>query len=195
MQTRFVLPIVAVLALGSAAALAADQAPQRGPGHHWRMGKTDMAQHFKEHCANRYAKAVGTMAYLETRLTLTAQQKPAFERWKDVVLASAKSASDQCAAMTPPATRPGIVEMAKFQEKRLEMRLEGLKAQMPALETLTAALDDKQDRILEHGIRKMMHEGHGRHGGHGFGHHGGMDRGHGKMGGPMQDNGPDGDDD
>lgn len=175
MQTRFILPIVATLALGATAANAADQAP-RGPGHHWRMDRKDMAQHFKNRCANRYAHAVGTMAYLETRLNLTSAQKGAFERWKDVVLNSAKKGADACAAMKMPDHRPTLVEKAKWQEKRLEMRLDGLKAQMPALENLTAKLDDNQDRILDRAIRKMMRHGRG-HGRQGWGHHRGRGMG------------------
>lgn len=184
MQTRYILPIVATLALGTAAAHAADP-PQRGYGHHWRMDKKDMAARFKDRCANRYAHAVGTMAYLETRLSLKDAQKPAFNHWKHVVLASAKKGADQCAAMKPPAKRPSIVDMAKFREARLEGRLSALKAQMPALETLTASLDQKQDRILERAIHRLMREG--RHGHRGFRHHG---FGHGRMDGPMRGPGP-----
>ncbi len=183
MKTSYILPIVATLALGTAAFAADQTAPARG--HHWRMDKQDMAQRFKNHCKNRYARTVGTMAYLETRLDLTAQQKPAFERWKGIVLSSAKSASDACLAMTPPAQKPGLVEQAKHRQKRLEMRLSGLKAQMPALESLTAALDQKQDRILERAVHKMMRRGPGRHG-FGHGHHRGGHHGHHGMQGAAQ---------
>ena len=169
MHKKIILPIAAGLALCAGAAFAATQsdAPM---GHHWHMDKKEMAKHFKSMCANRYAHAVGGMAYLETRLNLTDKQKPAFNQWKDVVLSSAKKASNQCATMTPPAKRPSLVEQAKFRERVLEMRLDGLKAQMPALESLTAALDQKQDRILERAVHRMMDHRHGGHGRHGFDH-------------------------
>ena len=197
MQTKIAIPLlVAGLALGGTAAFAADQPPPggpMGPGHHWRMDKKDMARRHANRCENRYAHAVGTMAYLETRLSLKDAQKPAFNHWKHVVLASAKKGADQCAAMKPPAKRPSIVDMAKFREARLEGRLSALKAQMPALETLTASLDQKQDRILERAIHRLMREGrHGHRGHRGFGHRG-MWGHHGMRDhGPMQGPGPDG---
>lgn len=172
MQTRFILPLAAGLALCATAAFAAPPPPRGGPmghHHHWRMDAKDMAKHFKARCADRYAHVVGGMAYLQTRLDLTAQQKPAFDHWKRVVLSEAKSATDKCEAMTPPAEKPSIVDMAKFQERKLEMRLHGIRAQMPALENLTAKLDQNQDRILARAIRKLMHH---RHGHHGDWHHG-----------------------
>lgn len=187
MHKTLIIPLAAGLALCTTAAFAADQssAPPAGRhwGHHWHMDKKDMAKHFKAMCANRYARAVGGMAYLQTRLNLTDQQKPAFDRWKGEVLNSAKAASDQCAAMKPPAKRPSLVDQAKFRERVLEMRLHSLKAQMPALERLTAALDKKQDRILERAVHRMMMHHHGRRG---FGH-GPM---HGQ--GPMWHHGPGG---
>lgn len=172
MRSKFILPLIAGLALCGAAAFAADRAapPPGGPmghGHHWHMDAKDMAKHFKEMCADRYAHAVGGMAYLETRLDLTAKQKPAFDAWKQVVLSSAKSAGDECAAMKPPAEKPSLVDMMKFHERGLEMRADGIKAQMPALETLTAALDDNQDHILARAIHKAMERDHDHHG---FGH-------------------------
>ncbi len=190
MQTKFAIPLlVAGLALGGTAAFAADQPPPGGPmgqhGHHWRMDKKDMAKHLKSMCENRYAHAVGTMAYLETRLGLKGEQKPAFDHWKTVVLGSAKTRTDACVAMKPPAKRPSLVEMAKFRETMLEHRLADLKAQMPALETLTASLDQKQEHILERAIGKMMREGHGHRG---FGH-GGM-RDHRGMGDHDRMHGP-----
>ena len=195
MQTKFAIPLlVAGLALGGAAAFAADQPPPGGPmgHHHWRMDNKDMAKHLKSMCENRYAHAVGTMAYLQTRLALKGDQKSAFENWKTVVLGSAKTRTDACVAMKPPAKRPSLVEMAQFRETMLEHRLADLKAQMPALQTLTASLDQKQEHILECAIGKMMREGHGHRG---FGH-GGM-RDHGDRGGmhghgPMPGPGPDG---
>jgi hypothetical protein len=152
-------------------------------GYHWRMDKKDMAKYHAAKCKDRYARAVGTMAYLKTRLALKSDQTAAFERWQSAVLAQAKKGADRCAAMTPPAKRPSLVEGMKHHEMMLEHRLESVKAQMPAFESLAAKLDDTQQRILARGLHKMMRGDRGWRGHRGFGHH---DRwGRGRMMGPM----------
>lgn len=192
MQKKIVIPVLALgLALGGTAAFAADQPPPggpMGPGHHWRMDRKDMARHFKNRCEDRYAHVVGTMAYLETRLQLKANQKSAFNDWKGVVVRTARKRTDACLAMKPPAKRPSLIERIRFREKMLEGRLDAMKAQMPALETLTASLDKTQEHILGRALHKMMREGRD-HRGH-RGHRGDRGFGHGRMDGPMHGRGP-----
>lgn len=192
MQKKVLIPILASVLVcagaGAGAALAQSQPSQRGPAAQTRplrahMNPERMAARLKQMCADRYAHAVGGMAYLETRLSLKSDQKPAFDHWKDMVLAQAKTRADKCAAFTPPAPgakRPSLTDRLKRQETRLQTRLDNLKAQMPALETLTAKLSTDQQRVLDRAVREVVggrmhqgrhaafrHRGRGGHDGHG----------------------------
>ncbi|MGC9954138.1 MAG: Spy/CpxP family protein refolding chaperone [Rhizomicrobium sp.] len=168
MKCRIIVPFLASLALCASAAMAQD-APKAPPapiagqmGHgHWHMNRADMEKFHAQMCTDHYARAVGKLAYLETKLALTDTQKPLFERWKRVSLSSAKALSDECGTMTPPAEGASIVDRLKLHEKMMKARLADLDAQMPALEALVASLSDEQKRVFDH--HGMFEEG-GMHG-------------------------------
>jgi hypothetical protein len=179
MKCRIIVPFIASLALCASAAMAQD-APQAPPaptaahmGHGpWHMNKEDMAKHHAQRCSDRYAKAVGGLAYLETKLALTDRQKPLFERWKHVKLESVKARANDCATMAPRDMDASIIDRLKMQEKRIKARLADLQAEMPSLEALVASLTDEQKEDLErthemfgghemHGMMEHMHHGHG----------------------------------
>ena len=182
MKCRIIVPFFASLALCAFAATAqeAPQAPSAPTAAHvghgpWHMNKEDMAEHHAQMCSDRYARAVGGLAYLETRLALTDAQKPLFERWKHVRLSSVKARSDECATKTPHEMDASIIDRLKMHEKRMKARLADLQAQMPALEALVASLSDEQKEDLER--THEMFGGHGMHGMHGMMEH--MHHGHG----------------
>ena len=161
----------------------AQDAPQAPPaptaahmGHGpWHMNKEDWAEHHAQKCSDFYARAVGGLAYLETRLALTDSQKPLFERWKHVKLSSVRAHADECATMMPRDMDASIIDRLKLHEKKMKARLADLQAEMPSLEALVASLSDEQKHVLErthemfahrmmHGMRGMMehrHHGHG----------------------------------
>jgi LTXXQ motif family protein len=163
MKPRIIVPFLASLALCASAAMAQD-APSAPPvpraghmGHGpWQMNKEDMAKHFQQMCADHYAHAVGTMAYLQTRLALTDTQKPLFERWKNTVLASAKDRSDKCATMKMPDMKPSMVDRLKHREAMLKNRLASLDAQMPSLEALVGSLNEQQQHVLAMTYHQVM---------------------------------------
>lgn len=128
----------------SAAMAQATPAPAPMDQMHMRHG-----EHFAEMCKNHYAVAVGKLAELETKLELTAKQKPLFDRWRDAVLTAAKARVDDCAAMKMPDHDMSVVDFAKLHQKKLEAQLSILKAQMPALEALNAALTPEQQKTFK----------------------------------------------
>lgn len=140
------LPILAALALTGALAQDAPQAPKH---HGMQMSADDMAKHHGEMCTDFYARAVGKLATLEVRLNLTAAQKQAFERWKQVKLTHAKDHAAKCADFTPPGRDASIIELRKLQIARAEQRLANLKAETPALEALVKVLSPEQQEILK----------------------------------------------
>jgi len=155
------LPILAALAMASPA-LA-----QMGPP----PASADRSAHHEQMCVNHYANAVGKLAALEVRLSLTAAQKGPFEKWKSVKLADAKTASANCAEMKPPSPDASIMDQRQHQIAHLEARLASLKAETPALEALVKVLTPEQQKILRHAAMKAMHDGmDGRHGMMGRGH-------------------------
>ncbi|GAA0562076.1 Spy/CpxP family protein refolding chaperone [Rhizomicrobium electricum] len=137
-MTRRLITAAAALLFASGSALAQTPPP---PDH---SGKADMQQHFTDMCRDRQAHTAGELAMLETRLQLSDQQKPLFERWKKVKLGAAKSSD----CLPPPDGEPTIVDRVKHEEKMLRARLDELKAEQPALEALFASLSPEQKKAF-----------------------------------------------
>lgn len=145
MQTKIMMGTVFAALLSAAAAPAQEGPPAaQAPG-----GQAWSQKHFAEMCSDQYAREVGDLAFLETKLAPNDQQKRLFDRWKAVKLASAKAHAAECAAMKPPAEPPSIVEGMKQEEKMLQARLADLKAELPALTELFNSLSDEQKHAFE----------------------------------------------
>jgi hypothetical protein len=161
MPSRTVFALLAFAFAGSVA-LAQDAppppAPQGAMPHMMHMNKDFMAKHHAEMCTGLYARAVGKMAELEVKLALTSTQKPLFERWKSVRLASVKTRSEQCAKIEFPHPGASILDGVKLETRLLETRLAALKAETPALEALVKALSPEQQQILQRNARQRLHE-------------------------------------
>lgn len=110
----------------------------------------EMTAHLKQMCEDRYAREVGRMAYLETRLKLTQPEQPLFVRWKDVKLDIAKRGSADCAQRVaqPERREFGPVERMGREEDMLKRRLADLEAERPALTALYNALTPQQREDL-----------------------------------------------
>ena len=193
MKCRIIVPFIASLALCASAAMAQNApAPAPAPaapvaqhmGHGpWHWNKEDMAEHHAQMCSELYARAVGGLAYLETKLALTDKQKPLFDRWKRVKLESVKAHANECATKTPREMDASIIDRLKMHEKMLKSRLADLQAEMPSIAALVASLSDEQKHALE-----RTHEMFGGHGMHGM--HGMMERMHHGHGDDNDDNAP-----
>jgi LTXXQ motif family protein len=122
---------------------------------------TDMTQRMKQMCEDGYAREVGRMAYLETRLNLTQPQQPLFARWKEAKLGIAKRRSADCSQMaaSPPQTMPSPVDRLSREEDRLKKRIADIDAERPALTALYNALTPEQRQDLSSGRRGMMRGG------------------------------------
>lgn len=146
MKFSSALPVMALLAFSTTAALAEDMAPP----------KPDWAARHAQMCNDRYADAVGKLATLEVRLNLTSAQKSAFERWKSAKLATVKAHVAQCTDFKPLGRDAAIMELRKEQIARAEARLSELKAETPALEALVKVLTPEQQDILKRAAAKAM---------------------------------------
>ncbi len=161
MTSRIIVPFIASLALCATAALAQTPPPdaqaQGGPmAGHWN--KEDMEKHHAQMCTDRYAKAVGALAYLQTKLALSDVQKPLFEHWKSIKLGSVKARTAECGSMKMPHMDGDVMGAVKLEEKMLKTRLADLQAEMPALEAMTASFSKEQNETLERAGMKLMHD-------------------------------------
>jgi protein CpxP len=144
--------------------LAQTQAPPPGrPGSQGRLrappAPEQLAERRAEMCGGMHARAAGRLAELEVRLELTANQRAAFNKWRDTRIAAAKRRADACAAAPAPQGRGGRgpanaqtaqatprspVERMARQEQLLRQRLTDLQAERPALEALYNSLSPEQ---------------------------------------------------
>jgi len=154
-QTNTRKPVmVALVAPGT---MLAQNSP--APGREMRDMRlpADMAAHMKRMCEDHYAREVGRMAYLETRLKLTPAEQPLFARWKDVSLDIAKRRSADCGQRVAQRDRkePSLVDRMGREEEMLKKRLADLDAERPVLAALYNALSPDQREDLSPHHRMM----------------------------------------
>ena len=108
-------------------------------------------------CRNISALKAGQLAFLETKLQLTASQQPLFARWKDISMEIAKRREGNCESRVERAAAGrDLMERLDREEDRLKTRLADLQAERPALSTLYAALDPTQKEELGRAARHAM---------------------------------------
>ena len=151
------------------------ETPPANMGRMHRFDPADMAARHKQRCEDGYARSVGRMAYLETRLNLTGSQQSLFSAWRSVKLDIAKRHADSCAQRDASQTRKEVspVDRMARMEDRLKKRIADLDAERPAFAALYGALSPDQQKVLTPHRHGMMH---GRHGmmGRGMMRHGPM---------------------
>jgi hypothetical protein len=149
------------------------ETPPTNMGRMHRFNPADMAAFHKQRCEDGYARSVGRMAYLETRLNLTGSQQSLFSAWRSVRLGIAKRRADACAArdMSQPRQQINPVDRMAHMEDRLKKRIADLDAERPAFAALYGALSPDQQKALTPHRHRMTHGRHGMRG------HGMMGRG------------------
>lgn len=116
------------------------------------------AEHRAQLCKDLYARKVGRMAFLETKLSLTSAQAPLFALWKDASLDIAKRHEGECMARERPqrAERANIVDRMTMEEKLLKQRLADIDSERPALTALYGALTPAQKEEFGAGDMRRM---------------------------------------
>jgi len=109
-------------------------------------------------CTDMYARNVGKLAFLETKLSLTSAQSPLFARWKDASLDIAKRREGECTTRERPerAEHASIVDRMTMEEKLLKQRLADIDAERPALAALYGALTPSQKEEFGNGGMHRM---------------------------------------
>lgn len=136
---------------------------------HEMAGKMDVADWHKQMCADRYARSVGRVAYIEAKLSLNDSQRPLFDSWKHTVLGSAKSHESTCLARQPHRGEGhSILERQARMQEMLQSRLADLTAEQPSLKALYDSLSPEQKQVLDRSDRSdRMGSGGYRPRGHG----------------------------
>lgn len=146
-------------------------------------GGPDRAERRAQFCKTQYARKVGELAFLETRLALNASQQPLFTRWKQASLDIANKHQGECIDFKRPDGKPTIADRLNMEEKLLKIRLSDIQEERPSLTALASALTPEQQVQLGHaGMRGMGGRMHMMMG---------MMGPRGPMGGPMGHGGPD----
>lgn len=161
---------ILVQAAAAAVICAASAIAQASPAnvHEPMPSKEEMTSWHQQMCSDRYARHVGQIAYLETKLALSDAQRPLFASWKDSVLGSAKSNESACLAMHPDfAHPPSFLDREAHLHDMLQHRLAEMDAQRPAMTALYQSLTPGQKHVFD-GIAQE-HPGMHR-GGHGGWH-------------------------
>jgi hypothetical protein len=181
---KALLPLVASLALCGTATAAliatnahADQTVRRpvmiaqaGPSDtptRAEAGPRDMQDgmredgaHRAEMCKEMYAGKVGELAFLEAKLSLSANQAPLFARWKEASLDIAKRRETDCSSDDRSANlrgqRPSVVARLTLEEDLLKRRLADIQAERPALAAFYDSLTPAQKEEFGHGGMRRM---------------------------------------
>jgi hypothetical protein len=142
------------------------------PAMDGKMGERFRAR-MAQMCKDIYARKVGEMAFLETKLALTPAQTGAFARWKQVNLDSAQRRSGECSTRTAQMAdkiadrmkaradhkageRPSPVDRLAREEEMLKTRLADIEAERPALAALYNTLTPEQRREFHGGMGRPM---------------------------------------
>jgi LTXXQ motif family protein len=111
----------------------------------------------RERCEDRLARRAGVIAYTVTKLNLTAQQKPLWDKVNTQIQANADKERQICAKLPNEAGQQGqetFLDRLSRREQFLQARLQSLQATRPAVEALYNSLSPEQKAVLDHPFRR-----------------------------------------
>ena len=101
----------------------------------------------QERCIDRLARRAARLAYVETKLNLTAQQQPLWDEVQSAAQTEEQKERQLCAGLKPGAELTMLDRMDRMQQF-LSTRLEALQAARPAFQAFYQALTPEQQAIL-----------------------------------------------
>lgn len=119
------------------------------PMRHMMMHRMWMRGDPQERCIDRLAWRAARRAYVETKLDLTAAQRPLWDKVQSAAQTEEQKERQLCAALKGAAAPTVVDRMARMQQF-LSARLDGLAAAKSAVEALYQALTPAQRAILDH---------------------------------------------
>ena len=144
MSKTLIAVLIALPLLMSSAAFA-ETAPSEQAVASRQHHDVDRVAWPKKACGELYAHQAGRLAYLEAKLDLTSQQRPAWSKWQQAQLDTAAKERSACLEAAPKAeTRPNALERDAQMEKFLTAKLQALQVSRPMLQALYEQLDPAQ---------------------------------------------------
>lgn len=134
-------------------------------GHHGMMGGM-MGHHGwidritrqspQQRCEERIARRAGMVAYVVTKLNLTAEQRPLWDKLQQTMQANADRERQLCAGLKPRDERGSetLLDRMRRQEQFLTAKLQGLQQARPQVEQLYQALTPEQKAIADHPFQR-----------------------------------------
>jgi hypothetical protein len=138
---------------------AAAPGSDAGPPPEMQGGTMDGARR-AQMCKDMYAHKVGELAFLEAKLSLSANQAPLFAHWKQASLDIARQREGDCTTHDRHARgaghRPSVVDRLGMEEDMLKKRLADIEAERPALAAFYDSLTPEQKEEFGHGGMRPM---------------------------------------
>jgi hypothetical protein len=108
----------------------------------------------QERCIDRLARRAARLAYVETKLDLTAAQRPLWDKVADAAHAEQQKERQLCASLPTSAAPATVLERMDRMQQFLSARLDGLRESQPAVTALYQALTPAQRAILDRPFRR-----------------------------------------
>jgi hypothetical protein len=110
----------------------------------------------RERCDERLAQRAAMIAYTLTKLNLTAEQKPLWDKLNGIIQAATDRERQLCASLpsADPRGQETILDRVNRREQFLSARLAALQQAKPALEALYQSLSPDQKAIINHPFRR-----------------------------------------
>jgi LTXXQ motif family protein len=128
-----------------------------GPGMQgWRgmmMHRMMMRRDPRERCEERLAWRAAMRAYTESKLGLTPEQHPLWDKVESIAQSEQQKERQLCAALKPRDETTVLDRLDRMQQF-LSARLEALQAAKPAVQALYQALTPEQRAIFDHPFRR-----------------------------------------
>ena len=107
----------------------------------------------RERCIDRLAWRAARRAYIETKLNLTAQQQPLWDKVQSAAQSEEQRERQLCASLKSGA-EPTMLDRMDRMEQFLSVRLQALQAAKPAVQALYQALTPEQQAIFNRPFRR-----------------------------------------
>ena len=107
----------------------------------------------QERCVDRLAWRAARRAYVETKLNLTAQQQPLWDKVQSAAQTEEQRERQLCASLKAGA-EPTMLDRMDRMEQFLSVRLQALQAAKPAVQALYQALTPEQQAIFNRPFRR-----------------------------------------
>jgi len=128
------------------------QMGMHGQGFMARMMHRMMGMPPRQRCEERLARRAGVVAYVVTKLNLTNEQKPLWEKLRPILLANADRERDLCATAKPRGEET-VLDRVNRREQVLSAQLQGVQQAKPGIEQLYNSLTPEQKAIADHPFR------------------------------------------